>query len=236
MTLMKVITSPAMASPRTNLAAPSIAPKKVVSSSSVVRLSRACVSSISPEERSASIAICLPGIASNANRAATSAIRPEPLVMTTKFTSTKMAKTMMPITKLPLMTKLPKASITRPAAPVPSWPFDRIRRVDARLSASRETVAMSRIVGNELKSSGLWMNIAVIRTSTEKVIDVANAKSSSQLGIGRMRMTRIRTTPSASPISPCLRSAAMPANGFPSVLAAATGSAVSDDTVPGSTM
>jgi chemotaxis protein MotB len=38
---------------------------------------------ISPEFRSASIAICLPGIASNVNRAATSEMRDEPFVITT---------------------------------------------------------------------------------------------------------------------------------------------------------
>ena len=45
---------------------------------------------MSPAERSASIAICLPGIASRLNRAATSAMRPEPLVMTMKFTTSSM--------------------------------------------------------------------------------------------------------------------------------------------------
>ena len=58
------------------------------------------------------MAICLPGMASRWKRAATSAMRPEPLVMTTKLTITRMVKTMMPMTKLPLMTKLPNASIT----------------------------------------------------------------------------------------------------------------------------
>ena len=69
-------------------------------------------SSISPAERSASIAICLPGIASRLKRAATSAMRPEPLVITTKFTMTRIANTISPITKLPLITKLPNASMT----------------------------------------------------------------------------------------------------------------------------
>ena len=60
------------------------------------------------------------GMASKWNRAATSAMRPEPLVMTTKFTITRIVKTMIPMTKLPFITKLPKASITWPAADVPS--------------------------------------------------------------------------------------------------------------------
>ena len=52
---------------------------------------RASASSISPAERSASIAICLPGMASRLKRAATSAMRPEPLVMTMKFTTSRIA-------------------------------------------------------------------------------------------------------------------------------------------------
>ena len=40
--------------------------------------------------------------------------------MTTKFTITRIVNTMMPITKLPLITKLPNASMTWPAASVPS--------------------------------------------------------------------------------------------------------------------
>ena len=53
-----------MASPRTNFEAPSMAPKKPLSSSRSVRRLRATFSSIRPAERSASIAICLPGMAS----------------------------------------------------------------------------------------------------------------------------------------------------------------------------
>jgi hypothetical protein len=158
MMLMKVISRPAMASPRTNFEAPSMAPKKVLSSSSSRRRVRAVVSSIRPALRSASIAICLPGMASRVKRAATSAIRPEPLVITTKFTITRIENTMMPMTKLPPITKWPKAWITWPAASVPSCPLARIRRVDARFRASRNMVAISSTVGKEENSSGFWMN------------------------------------------------------------------------------
>ena len=147
MTLMKVISRPAMASPLTNFEAPSIAPKKDDSSSRSLRRFLASCSSIRPAERSASIAICLPGMASSVKRAATSAMRPEPLVMTMKLTMIRIAKTTMPMTKLPPITKLPKASMTWPAAPVPLWPFARIRRVEARFSASRSMVAISRTSG-----------------------------------------------------------------------------------------
>ncbi len=122
MTLISVISKPAMASPRTNLEAPSMAPKKDDSSSSFSRRRLASVSSIMPAEMSASIAICLPGMASRLKRADTSAIRPEPLVMTMKFTRTRITKTTTPMTKLPPITKPPKASITCPAASVPSCP------------------------------------------------------------------------------------------------------------------
>ncbi len=98
MILMATMIRPATASPRTNLLAPSIEPKKVDSSSSSLRRALAPSWSIRPEDRSASIAICLPGMASRVKRAATSAIRPEPLVMTTKLTITRMAKTITPIT------------------------------------------------------------------------------------------------------------------------------------------
>ena len=108
-----------MASPRTNLLAPSMFPKKALSASRFLRRSRATDSSMRPALRSASIAICLPGMASRLNRAATSAIRPEPLVMTMKLTTTRMAKTTTPMTKLPPITRLPKASMTWPAASAP---------------------------------------------------------------------------------------------------------------------
>ena len=54
--------------------------------------------SISPAFRSASMAICLPGMASRVNRAATSAMRPAPLVMTTNLMTTRIRKTTAPTT------------------------------------------------------------------------------------------------------------------------------------------
>ena len=150
-TLMNVISRPAIASPRTNLEAPSMAPKNEDSSSRFFRRAFATCSSMRPALRSASIAICLPGMASRVKRAATSAIRPEPLVITTKFTTSRMKNTTRPMTKFPPIMKLPNASITWPAAPGPACPFDRMRRVDARFSDSRSIVAISRTVGNDEK-------------------------------------------------------------------------------------
>ena len=129
--------------------------------------------------------------------------------MTTKFTITRIVNTMMPITKLPLITKLPKASMTWPAASVPSWPCARIRRVEARLSASRSMVAISSTVGNEENSSGVWMNSAVIRISTDRMIEMASARSSSSGGSGRISTTRMVSTPMASARSPRLKNAPM---------------------------
>ena len=124
--------------------------------------------------------------------------------MTTKFTITRIVNTMMPITKLPLITKLPNASMTWPAAAVPSWPRDRIRRVEARLSASRSMVEISRMVGNEENSSGVWMNSAVIRISTDRMIEIARNMSSTTAGSGRISTTRMVITPIASAMSPRL--------------------------------
>ncbi len=49
-----------------------------------------------PERSSASMAICLPGIASSVKRAATSATRSLPLAMTTNWMIVRIAKMMAP--------------------------------------------------------------------------------------------------------------------------------------------
>ena len=56
-------------------------------------------------------------------------------------------------------------------------------------------VAISSTVGKAENSSGVWMNSDVIRISTEKMIEMASAKSSSIGGSGRIRTTRIVSTP-----------------------------------------
>jgi hypothetical protein len=109
--LMAVMIRPAMASPRTNFEAPSMAPKKELSSSSSRRRC-ASLSSIMPADRSASIDICLPGMASRVKRAPTSAIRVAPLVMTMKFTTIRIRKTIRPMTKSPDITRLAKPAMT----------------------------------------------------------------------------------------------------------------------------
>ena len=73
---------PAMASPLTNFIAPSIDPKNCDSRESMARRRRASLWSMWPARSSASIDICLPGMASRVKRAPTSATRSEPLEMT----------------------------------------------------------------------------------------------------------------------------------------------------------
>jgi hypothetical protein len=80
-----------------------------------VRRFRACCSLIRPALRSASIAICLPGIASRVKRAPTSATRPAPLVMTTNWMIVRITKITRPTISEPPITKWPKASMTFPA-------------------------------------------------------------------------------------------------------------------------
>ena len=98
---------------------------------------------ITPALRSASIAICLPGIASRVNRAATSATRPAPFVMTTNWTTMRIVKTIRPTTTLPPTTKAPNDEMTSPASPC-----SRISRVPEMLRASRKSVATSSSDGN----------------------------------------------------------------------------------------
>ena len=113
--LMKVVTRDMMASPLTNLEAPSMEPKKSASRWISLRRWRAVSSSMRPELRSASMAICLPGMASRVNRAETSATRSEPLVMTMNCTRTMMRKMTRPTTTSPWMTNSPKVLTTSPA-------------------------------------------------------------------------------------------------------------------------
>ena len=96
---------------------------------------------------------CFPGIASSIKRAATSAIRPAPLVMTTKFMTVRIRKITIPTTKLPLTTISPKASISSPA-----FASDKINRVVATFKPNRYKVKISNNVGKPVKSEGFFMN------------------------------------------------------------------------------
>src|SRR5665213_1946101 len=88
-------------------------------------------------------------------------------------------------------------------------------------------VAISSTVGNEENSSGVWMNSAVIRISTEMMIEIANARSSRIGGSGKIKTTRMVSTPTASAMSPRFMNAPMsprPGNLMP--LEAVAGAAV----------
>ena len=200
-TLIRVISNPATASPRTNFEAPSIAPKKVLSELRSSLRFLASSSLIKPDDKSASIAICFPGMASRLKRAETSAIRPDPFVITIKLTIINIEKTITPITGFPLIINCPKAWITCPAASVPVWPSAKIRRVEAKLSDSLSIVAIRSIMGNALKSSGLLMNKTVIIISTENAMEMPNERSSNHVGIGKISTASIATTAKASAIS-----------------------------------
>ena len=106
---------------------------------------------------SASIAICLPGMASSVKRAPTSAMRSAPFVTTTKLMTTRMANTISPTAKLPPIRKCPNDSITCPAAAAPVWPSSSTTRVEATLSERRSKVVSRITAGKAAKSSGRTM-------------------------------------------------------------------------------
>ena len=107
--LIATIIIPAMVSPFTNFMAPSIEPNKFDSRCKSSRLATASSGEIKPALKSASIVICLPGIASRANLAATSAIRSAPLVITKNCTIVIIKKITPPTTIFPDVTNVPKA-------------------------------------------------------------------------------------------------------------------------------
>ncbi len=144
------------------------------------------------------MAICLPGMASRVKRAATSAIRPEPLVMTMKLISTMIMKMMKPTMKSPPTTKLPKEWITRPTAPGPSWPWRRISRVEAMLRERRKRVVTRSSDGKEEKSSGLVLYIDISRMTRPMVMLSDSSRSRIMVGRGRIMTIRMATTPTAT--------------------------------------
>ena len=219
--LIAVITRPATASPRTNLLAPSMAPKNSISCSSAARRARAPRSSIMPAARSASMAICLPGNASNVNRAATSAMRFDPLVMTVKFTTRRIRNTTPPTIKLPPTANFPNVSITCPAAPVPSPPLSRISRVVATFRPNLNKVVISNSDGNTEKSSGRSSDNPTSRINTETPMFSASNMSRTSGGSGRIRIARtLSTAPANSPWASPLSTGAPGPSGAPVICAA----------------
>src|SRR5688572_3868682 len=153
-----------------------------------------------PALRSASMAICLPGMASSAKRADTSDTRPAPLVTTTKLMMVSTMNTTAPTAKLPPITNSPKAAITLPAACEPSWPCNSTTRVEATLSASRRMVTSSSTVGKIANSSGRFTwNTAMMMTSDSAMLNV-NKTSSISGGSGRIIIARMAIRPSGTPM------------------------------------
>ena len=94
-----------MVSPFTNFIEPSIEPNKLDSRCKSSRFLTASSGDINPALKSASIVICLPGIASKANLADTSAIRSAPFVITINCTIVMIKNITTPTTMLPPVTK-----------------------------------------------------------------------------------------------------------------------------------
>ncbi|MNN32727.1 hypothetical protein D3C81_1464580 [compost metagenome] len=163
---------------------------------------------IRPAFRSASMAICLPGMASSMKRAPTSAIRPAPFVITMKLMITRIRNTARPTAKLPPTRKWPNASITLPAASPPSWPCISTTRVEATLSDRRSSVVNSRIAGKAAKSSGFWVNMLTSSTMIDRAMLKVKNRSRANGGSGRIiidRMMMISSGPASSRACPPAR-------------------------------
>ena len=70
------------------------------------------------------------------------------------------------------------------------------------MSDNLNKVEISKIVGKELNSSGLSMNITVIKIKTEKVIEIASIKSRINGDSGKISMASTKTSASAITMSP----------------------------------
>ncbi len=161
--------------------------------------------------------ICFPGRASRVKRAATSAIRPAPLVITTNCTTVMMTKITRPTTKLFPTTILPKASITFPASALV-----RIRRVEEIFSARRKRVAVSSREGKMLRCRVSLIKRVVSRMIREKVIFRVSRMSRTSLGTGTIMMATTITKATAARIS-MLRLNAPRKSRFTPVRCGATG-------------
>ena len=139
---------------------------------------------MAPVLRSASIAICLPGIASSVNLAVTSATRSEPLLIIISCTIKSMINTITPITRSLPATKEPKALTTLPGLPVL-----RISFVEDTLSAILKIVVKRSIEGNACISSTSLEYNAVKRIMNATVILMASITSSKPEGSVIKRQT-----------------------------------------------
>ena len=140
--------------------------------------------------------ICLPGIASKAKRADTSAIRSEPFVITINWTTVMIKKITPPTIKFPPVTKCPNASTTSPASP-----FARIHLVDAILNTRRNIVPIRMIEGNVDNSSGFEIYKDIISKVIPSVMLKLIAKFIIQVGSSISRIKTKSSTNIASEIS-----------------------------------
>jgi hypothetical protein len=121
--------------------------------------------------------------------------------MTTKLITTRIAKTINPTIGFPPTTKAPKALMTWPAAADPSFPWSRIKRVDAILSERRKRVATSKSDGKTENSSVFRVYMATKRMMMANVISRVSKISRRNVGSGRIMKIRINTTPTAITMS-----------------------------------
>ena len=159
--LIKVMMMPATASPRTNLLAPSIAPKK---SACWRDLAAAALGLALVDRARVQVGVDghLPaGHAVQGEAGGDFADPRRPLVMTTNWMMTMIAKMIKPTTILPLpaappVTNSPNVFTTPPAANSPSDPpLVRINRVVATFSTRRNRVVANSSEGKMLNSSGV---------------------------------------------------------------------------------
>ena len=137
-----------------------------------------------PAFNSASIAICLPGNASNVNLAATSETRLAPFVITMNWMMIRMRKTTSPTTRFPPTTKPPNVEMIFPAVP-----SSKIERVVPTFNDRRYSVISNSIDGKTDTSSGS-LTPTVISSNRMLIAKLtANNMSSSTGGSG------ISTTP-----------------------------------------
>ena len=173
---------PAIASPRTNFDAPSIEPKNSDSCAISARRFFAISSPIKPAFKSASIAICLPGIASSVNRAVTSDTRSEPLLITTNCTISKITKMIVPMTISFPPTNCPNVRTTFPGSPL-----FKIKRVEDTFSEIRKIVVNNSSVGKNDISSTSCTNRQLNRiTSATDILKISNMSNRKE-GIGTIK-------------------------------------------------
>src|SRR5438445_1390807 len=91
--------------------------------------------------------------------------------------------------------------MTVPAAPVPVLPSSRMRREEEMLSARRNSVSSSSVVGKTLKSTGRRMYIDTISTTTDIMMSVTSSTSKRKLGMGVISARMITSTAIGTDIS-----------------------------------